>query len=95
MNATAEHLEASPEHQSFAREQLAIAVTDDEALHAMYPTASYTLCGIADDRIVDVADGHNDRPDCLVCATTAAAFDRIDRTAPATWFRAGEATWLA
>jgi len=54
----------------------------------MYPTATRTLCNLSDDVVSDVVDGLEEPPpDCLVCAVTAAAFDRVDRSAPPAWFR--------
>jgi hypothetical protein len=69
-----------------AKELLAIGADYAGVRHAIYPTACRTLCSMSDDKLVDVCGG-GDGPDCLVCATAAAAFDRIDRSAPASWFR--------
>jgi hypothetical protein len=79
-----------PEPRPFTVEQLAVALTEQRGMHAMYPTAQRTLCGLpADTLVVEVRAGDEHyRPDCLVCETTAAAHDKIDHSAPATWFRA-------
>lgn len=69
------------------KEHLAVAVDRGGVSHAIYPTASRTLCSMHDDELGDVVNGLEHTPDCLVCVTTAAAFDRIDRSAPSTWFR--------
>jgi hypothetical protein len=74
-----------------AKEILATGVDAEGTRHAIYPTASFTLCSMSDDQLGDVVDGSDEAPDCLVCATAAAAFDRIDRSAPDSWFRAAAA----
>jgi hypothetical protein len=71
------------------KELLAIGVDELRVRHAIYPTASRALCGALDDAL-DVHGGANEsQPDCLPCATAAAAIDKIDRSAPASWFRSG------
>jgi hypothetical protein len=72
-------------------ELLAIAIDDDAVRHAMYPTSGRTLCGRSDGAIAEVVAGDNGSPDCLVCKTTACAFDGVGHSAPASWFRSGAA----
>lgn len=72
-------------------ELLAVAIDTDAVRHAMYPTSARTLCGRSDGAIVDLVAGDTALPDCLVCKTTACAFDGVDHSAPAAWFRAGAA----
>lgn len=86
-------IEVDPDtiHSHCAKELLAIAADYAGVRHAIYPTACRTLCSMSDDKIVDVTGG-GDGPDCrLACATAAAAFDKIDRSAPSTWYRHGQA----
>ena len=74
------------------KEMLAIGTDYAGVRHAVYPTACRTLCSKkSDEQIADVDDGDSGPPDCLVCATAARAFDKIDRSAPSTWFRRSEA----
>lgn len=68
------------------KEFLAIAVDEQGVRHAMYPTDDSTLCSLVDVAEV-IADG--EPPDCLLCATTARVWDRVDRSAPSAWFRNG------
>ena len=54
------------------------------ATHAVYPTATLTLCGLS--RASTKASLKSDTPSCGLCATAAREFRRIDRSAPAHWF---------
>jgi hypothetical protein len=71
----------------WGKEFLAIGVDVDGARHAIYPTASRTLCGVSDDALDVHGGGDESMPDCLVCALTAQAYDRVDHSAPPAWFR--------
>jgi hypothetical protein len=53
----------------------------DGLRHAIYPTATMTLCGRA-------REGASSRtlPTCVPCHEVAAVYFRIDRSAPAWWF---------
>ena len=51
-------------------------------IHAAYPTARATLCGVP---FSGVPDPRGPVPGCVECATVAAAFDLVDRSAPPTW----------
>jgi hypothetical protein len=76
-----------PGRPSSMREEL-VARIDEHApvVHAVYPTAKSTLCSVPVARL-----GKQLAPDfvptCLTCRTTAKRFDKIDRSAPALWFR--------
>jgi hypothetical protein len=73
-----------------AKELLAIGADYAGVRHAIYPTAYRTLCSTPDDQLAEVS-GEDEPPDCLVCAASARAFDKIDRSAPSAWFRNGTA----
>jgi hypothetical protein len=77
-----------PPDRPFPRETLTSALDGGGIRHAIYPTASRTLCSKTDEAL-DVR-GDTRPPDCLACATAAAAFDHIDNSAPSDWFRNGE-----
>lgn len=56
--------------------------------HAIYPTASTTLCGVSRDQVEEL--GGSLPPVCEPCFETAHVFHRIDRSAPAKWFTYSE-----
>lgn len=55
-------------------------------LHAAYPTAERTLCGLVVTVSGRAAAGEGP-PTCSLCLATAKAYLGIDRSAPAEWFR--------
>lgn len=56
----------------------------DGEWHAIYPTASRTLCGLQFD-MATRRRGRRCAPTCPVCLAATAAFDRIDGSAPERW----------
>lgn len=72
------------------RELLAIGVDPDGGSHAIYPTADTALCGMHSN-LLEVTAGSGQPPTCLTCTDTARVYDRIDHSAPHTWFRPQQA----
>jgi hypothetical protein len=54
----------------------------DGRWHAVYPTATLTLCGREKE---SQGKGRPGQPTCLRCLGTALAFRRIDGSAPVAW----------
>jgi hypothetical protein len=59
------------------------SVTVSPGVHASYPSASYTLCGLR--RGSAAVDLKGAAPGCVECATVAARCGEIDNSAPAHW----------
>lgn len=69
-------------------EQLATMLDEGGLLHAIYPSATNSLCGLDVDELEQprVRD-RSAPPGCGDYYATAERFDRIDRSAPSHWFR--------
>jgi len=73
---------ANPESRLPPREILTSQRGTDGLWHALYPSATKTLCNRD---ALPLTKGRRYPPTCGVCAKTARRFDRIDGTAPAHW----------